>query len=348
MRLPHIRWTAIAAAALLALTACGPNSANDEPAAASSGSAAATDAFPVSVAHKFGTTEVKAEPKRVVTVGLVDQDALLALGIVPVGTTEWFGEKPGAIWPWAEAALGSAPLPQVMTQTDGVEFEKVAALKPDLILAIYSGLTSEDYAKLAKMAPTVAQPKDQVDYGVGWQELTRMVGTAVGRTAQAEKLVTDTEALFTKVKQDNPSFAGKTGLMATTYEGYWVYGTQDPRGRLLKDLGFTLPAGLDEVTGKEFGANLSKERTDLLDVDMLVWIVDKYDTDKAKVEADPLYSKLKVKTEGRSLYVENNEEVGAATSFISVLSLPYLLDKLVPQMAAAVDGDPATEVVRAG
>ncbi|MBM2623445.1 ABC transporter substrate-binding protein [Actinoplanes sp. LDG1-06] len=351
MRLPHIRRIATVAAAglLLALTACGPNSANDEPAAsgASASTGADASAFPVSITHKFGTTEIKAEPKRVVTVGLVDQDALLALGVVPVATSEWFGEKPGAIWPWAEAALGSAPRPQVLTSTDGIQFEKIAALNPDLILAMYAGLSDEDYAKLSKMAPTVTHTKDQVDYGIGWQELTRTVGESVGRKAQAEKLVTDTEALFTKVKQEHPEFAGKTGLMATTYEGYWVYGTQDPRGRLLTDLGFTLPDGLDEVTGKEFGANLSKERTDLLDVDMLVWIVDKYDADKKKVESDPLYSKLKVKTEARDLYVENLEQVGAATSFISVLSLPYLLDKLVPQMAAAVDGDPATAVVRA-
>ncbi|MCY1142936.1 iron-siderophore ABC transporter substrate-binding protein [Actinoplanes sp. Pm04-4] len=351
MRLFNIRRTATVAAAglLLALTACGPNSENDEPAATAGSASAGADAaaFPVSIDHKFGTTEIKAEPKRIVTVGLVEQDALLAMGVVPVATTEWFGEKPGAIWPWATAALGSAAKPEVLTFTDGIQFEKVAALKPDLILAVYSGLTNEDYAKLSKMAPTVAQPKGQVDYGVGWQELTRTVGKSVGRSAQAEKLVTDTEGLFTKVKQEHPEFAGKTGLMATTYEGYWVYGTQDPRGRLLTDLGFTLPAGLDEVTGKEFGANLSKERTDLLDVDMLVWIVDNYDADKKKVQADPLYSKLKVKTEARDLYVENLEEVGAATSFISVLSLPFLLDKLVPQMAAAVDGDPATAVVRA-
>ncbi|WP_250038475.1 iron-siderophore ABC transporter substrate-binding protein [Paractinoplanes maris] len=339
--------TLAAAGLLLALTACGPNNNDDSLPESGTSASAGVDAFPVSVPHKFGTTEIKAEPKRIVTVGLVEQDALLALGVVPTATTEWFGEKPGAIWPWAEAALGSAPKPQVLTFTDGIQFEKVAALRPDLILAVYSGLTSEDYAKLSKMAPTVAQPKGQVDYGVGWQELTRTVGVSVGRKAQAEKLVTDTEARFAEVKREHPEFAGKTGLMATTYEGYWVYGTQDPRGRLLTDLGFTLPAGLDEVTGKEFGANLSKERTDLLDTDLLVWIVDKYDADKAKVQADPLYAKLKVKTEARDLYVENLEQVGAATSFISVLSLPYLLDKLVPQMAAAVDGNPSTAVQRA-
>lgn len=29
-----------------------------------------------------------------VVVGLREQDALLALGVVPVATTEWFGEHP--------------------------------------------------------------------------------------------------------------------------------------------------------------------------------------------------------------------------------------------------------------
>jgi iron complex transport system substrate-binding protein len=31
-----------------------------------------------------------------------------------------------------------------------------------------------------------------------------------------------------------------------------------------------------------------------------------------------------------------------APSFVTVLSLPYLLDQLVPRLAAAVDGDPST------
>jgi iron complex transport system substrate-binding protein len=345
VRLPSIRKSmTVAAGLLLLLTACGPNS--DPTQTAGTSSAGATSSFPVSLEHKFGVATVPAEPKRIVTVGLVEQDALLALGVVPVATTEWFGKKPGAVWPWAATALGSAPKPQVLTNTDGVQFEKVAALRPDLILAVYSGLTAEDHATLSKIAPTVAQPRDSVDYGVSWQELTRTVGTAVGRKAQADRLIGDIETRFAAVRKDHPEFAGATGMMAMTWEGYYVYGPQDPRGRLLTDLGFKLPDGLAEVTGKEFGAKLSKERTDLLDTDLLIWLVDSHATDSAKVRADPLYAKLKVKTEGRDVYLENEELVGAATSFISVLSLPFLLDKLVPQMAAAVDGDPATAVQR--
>ncbi|WP_432826762.1 iron-siderophore ABC transporter substrate-binding protein [Dactylosporangium sp. CA-092794] len=350
MRLPSFRRTAIAVAAglLLLLTACGGNS---EPSASSSGAATSSSpaaaAFPVSIEHKFGTTTITAEPKRIVVVGLVEQDALLSLGVVPVATTEWFGEKPGAIWPWAEAKLGGAAKPEVLTNTDGIQFEKVAALRPDLILGIYSGLTSEDYTTLAKIAPTVAQPKDGIDFGASWQDVTHTVGAAVGRKAQADKVVADVEAQIAAVRTKNPAFAGATALMATTYEGYYVYGPQDARGRLLTDLGFKLPPGLADITGKEFGADLSREHTDLLDTGVLIWLVDSYDEDKAKVQSDPLYSKLKVKTEGRDIFLENEELEGAATSFVTVLSLPYLLEKLVPQLVAAVDGNPATAVERA-
>ncbi len=37
-----------------------------------------------------------------------------------------------------------------------------------------------------------------------------------------------------------------------------------------------------------------------------------------------------------------------ASTFSSVLSLPFLLDEVIPMLAAAVDGDPATEAPAAG
>ena len=347
MRLPSLRRTATVAATglVLLLAACGGGSKS--PAASDSQAPAGEAAFPVTIDHKYGSTTVKAEPKRIVVVGLVEQDALLSVGVVPVGTTEWFGEQPGAIWPWATGKLAGAAKPQVLTDTDGIQFEKVAALRPDLILGLYSGLTDQDYRTLSKIAPTIAQPKGALDFGASWQDVTRTVGAAVGRTAQADQVVADVQAQIAAVRTAHPEFAGRTALMATTYEGYYVYGPQDARGRLLTDLGFKLPDGLATITGKDFGANLSKERTDLLDTDVLIWLVDDYAKDKAKVQADPLYAKLAVKTEGRDIYLENNELEGSATSFVTALSLPFLLGKLVPQLAAAVDGNPATAVQRA-
>ena len=333
----------MASAFLATLAGCGDDAGDTRTEAPAAGGAA----FPATVAHRYGSTTVPAAPKRVVVVGLMEQDALLALGIVPVGTTEWFGEYPGAIWPWAKDELGDGPVPKVLSFADGIQFEKVAALEPDLIVGMYSALKRSDYDTLSKIAPTIAQPKGStIDWAASWQEVTLTVGTAVGQRPKAKKLVDDLDALVAKYAAENPAFKGRTCLVATPYEGIYVYGAQDPRGLLMKSLGFVMPDGLDEVTGKEFGANVSKERTDLLDVDALVWLLEKHDADKKRITSNPLYTSLAVSKEGRDVFVAGDKEKAyyGATSFISVLSLPMLLAGLVPQLAAAVDGKPATAV----
>jgi iron complex transport system substrate-binding protein len=302
---------------------------------------AATESFPVTIEHKYGQTEIARLPERIVTVGLTEQDVLLALGIVPVGTTEWFGEYPGAIWPWAQDKLGDTPVPELVGDASTINFEKVAALKPDLILALYAGLTQEQYDLLTQIAPTVAQPGDYVDYGIPWQELTRTVGRAVGQAEEADQLVTEVETRFEQVRAEHPEFAGATSIVATPYEGIWVYGSEDVRGRFLTALGFKLPEGLAEITGEEFGGNLSFERADLLDVDVIIWL----DSDEAQGPlGGPVYQNLAVHTEGREVFLDSYDDpLGGATSFVSVLSLPFLLDGLVPKLAAALDKLPAAE-----
>ena len=51
--------------------------------------------------HALVTTTVTEEPKRVVTIGVTEHDAVLALGMKPVGVTDWYGDQPYATWPWA-------------------------------------------------------------------------------------------------------------------------------------------------------------------------------------------------------------------------------------------------------
>ena len=73
---------------------------------ASSEASAATDAFPVIVEHAYGKPVIEAEPTRVATLGWVDQDHALALGVVPVGATEisWGGNAAGST-PWFDEEL---------------------------------------------------------------------------------------------------------------------------------------------------------------------------------------------------------------------------------------------------
>lgn len=335
--------TSLASALLLigTATACGSSGDGSGP----DDAAPANGAFPVSLTHKYGSTTVKSEPQRIVTVGLTDQDAVLALGQVPVGTTEWLGGYKGAIGPWAADKLGSAEAPTVLKDTGtGPQTEKIAALRPDLILAVHGGLTKEQYTTLSKFAPVVAQPKEYNDFGVPWQQQTRTIGKALGKEPAAKKVVTGVEAEFRTAAGKNPAFGKSSAVMATPYEGIFAFGGQDPRSRVLTGLGFTLPSDLDKVIGDEFGANISKERTDLLDTDAIVWIASDPAKDEAKLNKNALYADLDVAKEDREVYVAEASDYGNSVSFVSVLSLPYMLERLVPQLASAVDGDTATKV----
>lgn len=331
---------------LTAATACGgDDSGSDSTDSGAKAGASGESAFPVTIAHKYGSTTIKAEPQRIVTVGLTDQDAVLALGKVPVGTTEWLGGYKGAIGPWAEDELGGAEAPTVLKDTGtGPQVEKIAALKPDLILALYGGLTKEQYESLSKFAPVVAQPKEYNDYGIPWQELTRKVGQALGKPDEATKVVEDTEATIKAAADEHPEFKGAGAVMATPYEGMFVFGSQDARSRILTDLGFSLPKDLDKAIGDKFGANISKERTDLLDQDAVVWIAGDVAKDADKLHKDASYKDLNVVKEGREVFVDESSDYGHATSFVSALSLPYVVERLAPQLAAAVDGKPDTKV----
>lgn len=323
-----------------ALTACGNGTPpSGDPGAGPESAEAA--AFPARIVHKFGTTEVERAPRRVVCVGLVEQDTLLALGIVPVGTTKWFGDAPGCVFPWAADELGDAALPTVLDATNGIPVEEVAALAPDLILGVYSGMTRAEYDLLAKLAPTVAQPGEYVDYGTPWDETALMIGTAVGRPRAAQELVDTVNDRIDRDAAAHPEFAGLTAAVVTPWEGLFVYGPEDPRGRMLARLGFAFPDQLLDEGSDEFGWSLSAENTSALDrIGVAVWL----GLDGAESGITRLWERTRAHREGR--WLDIGEADGAyyvAHSMVTPLSIPYVLDRYVPQLAAAVDGDPATE-----
>jgi iron complex transport system substrate-binding protein len=324
---------------LAVLAGCGSD--DDDGTGEGSAARAESSAFPVTIEHKYGSTTIESKPERVVVAGLREQDALLAMGVVPVATTEWYGEHPGAIFPWARDELGDAEPPVVLNDEDGLEIEKIAAQRPDLIIAIYSGMKKKEYETLSKFAPVVAQPKGKVDFGSSWQQETLMTGKAIGQPERARELVQETEKLIADAAAKHPEFRGQTAAIITDYQGIFVYGPQDVRTTLLEQLGFTYPDGLRAAFPDEYGGQLSDEKVDLLDVDALLWFADG-DRSVKELKQDPVYSKLDVRKEERDVFIRLDDRVYEATSFPSVLSMPILLKELVPRLAAAADGDPGT------
>ncbi|GAA2526718.1 iron-siderophore ABC transporter substrate-binding protein [Pilimelia columellifera] len=319
--------TALAVTASLA--ACG--GAESTPAA---GTSPAAGAFPVSVEHKYGTTEIKAAPQRVVTLGLSDADAVLALGLKPVGVVDWFEEKPFGKWPWAQPVWGGVT-PTIVGKRDEYNLEQVAAVRPDLIIAQYSGMKKEQYETLSKIAPVVAQPKGFADYQAPWRDMTRNIGKAVGQSAKIETLIARVDARFAAARAASPQWAGKTVAIAEIYEAgkYSAFSPNDPKMIFMKELGFVASPAYTKALGAQNVADLSFERFDLLDGDRLVWFVTGGDTQK-QLMANNLYRRLKVAQEGRHLFLDyENPPVAAAMSFNTVLSIPYALDQVLPQLS---------------
>ncbi|MEU0560844.1 ABC transporter substrate-binding protein [Dactylosporangium sp. NPDC006015] len=323
------RRTALAAAALLAVTglaACGDDT-KDSAAATPSGSAAPA-AFPVTIEHKFGSTKIESEPKRVLTVGWNDQDFVLALGVTPVSTREWFTEYPN--YPWVKSALGGKTLPTFSAE---INFEAILKEKPDLIIAIYETVNQETYDRLTQIAPTVVQSKDYADEQTPWDAQTLTTGKALGKSAEAKALVDKVNAKLAEVKKAHPEFAGKVLVEDFGPENgqHWLIAAKDPRRALFDALGFAAQAEKDEI---------SEERLDLLDKDILFV----NGATKATMTASPVFAKLKVVTTDRALYTTFETPLSGALAYSGPNALLFALDILVPALAAAADNDPATKV----
>nr|WP_260860105.1 iron-siderophore ABC transporter substrate-binding protein [Streptomyces cupreus] len=318
------------------MTACGggTDNASAESTSSASAGADAKSAFPVTVEHKYGSTTIDKEPKKVVTLGLSDQDAVLALGIKPVGAVDWFKEQPYGKWPWAKDKWGS-DLPEIVGERDDYNMEKIAALKPDLVIAQYSGMKKEQYDTLSKFTKVVAQPKGHEDYQAPWQDMTRQIGKALGKETETEKLISDIDARFKAVRDKHPEWKGKTVAVGEPYEPgkFSAFSPNDPKVIFLTEMGFTTSEKYRQALGKENIADLSVERLDVMEADRTVWLGTP-DTEKA-MKADPLYKKTKVYQEKRDLFLPyDSPDIGAALSFNTVLSIPYAIDQVVPMLEA--------------
>lgn len=293
--------------------------------------------FPVTVPHALGTTEIPQAPQRVVSLGYTDQDAILALGVVPVAIREFTGNRPAATWPWASDRLQGRQ-PQVLVG-DQINVETVAALAPDLIVAVSAGLDQQEYDTFSRIAPTIAHPQGVNPFQIAWQDSTRMIGTALGRAEDAERLVTELEGRFEAVRGQYPQFEGRKAAIAaasSTGSGYFVWTSKDNRGRFLTSLGFTVPPVFDELAGDNFYAEISNERLGMLDENDVVGWLEIPGNDNAALDAQPGYPALRIGREGR--VVNLTQEQGVALSFSSVLSLPALLDELPAEFASSLGG----------
>ncbi|OBG80613.1 iron ABC transporter substrate-binding protein [Mycobacterium sp. E802] len=269
------------------------------------------------VRHLFGETTIPGPPQRVVSAGFTEQDDLLALGVVPIATTEWFGGEPFAVWPWAQPRLGGAQ-PAVLDLTDGIQVDKIANLKPDLIVATNAGLDADTYAKLSEIAPTIAQSGPDAFFEP-WRDQATLIGQAVFQNDAMSGLIAGVDDKFKAVATNNPQFTGKKALLlgGTLFRDS-VQSRTGWRTEFLTQMGFTVPETPDLIARDDIAAVLDA-------ADVLIWTTES-DQERDALLADPVIAGLKASTRNRHVFTP--KELAGAIAFASPLSYPLVADQL--------------------
>jgi iron complex transport system substrate-binding protein len=310
------------ATGLLVATACSPK----KPQNASPTS--------VTVEHFFGETTIQAPPRRVVSAGLTEQDDLLAVGVVPIAVTNWWGDQPLGVWPWAQPRLGPAQ-PAVLSLDNGLDFDKIAALKPDLIVATNAGVDKDSYKRLSSIAPTIPQSKDHAFFEP-WKVQAAAIGQAVFQADQMKSLITDADKRFTDAANANPQFKDKRAvLLQGSFYRDNVVATLGWRTDFLTQLGFVLPDGIQQF-GVDDGRALiprNKAADALSAADVLIWTTES-DDEQARLTADPAFLQLRSTAAKRNVFT--GKDLAGAIAFSSPLSLPFVAAQLPPMLVKVV------------
>lgn len=222
----------------------------------------------------MGTSEIPAEPQRVVVLDTDKIDTALSLGVTPIGA----------------ARASETELPTYLGDLSGVtvvgtsaepDLEAIEALKPDLILG--SKFRQEAfYDELDAIAPTVFTEL----VGVTWKENFLLDGDALGKGEEAKQLLTDLETRAADLGTAlGDTLATEVSLVRFMPDQIRYYGPDSFSGIVLGDVGLARPELqlLADADDKRFG-EVSAEELDTVGGDVIFYCA--YGSDGEAMLAD--------------------------------------------------------------
>ncbi|MBT2573919.1 ABC transporter substrate-binding protein [Bacillus sp. ISL-51] len=239
----------------------------------------------VTVKHDLGTAHMAAHPKRVVVLEIGFIDALLDLGIKPVGAAD--DNKPKQL-------INQ----NVLKKMDGYtsvgtrsqpSLETIAALKPDLIIADmnrHKGM----YDQLKQIAPTIALKNADADYQ-DTVDASLTIAKAVGKEGIMEKKLSAHEEKLSEVKRKLDAEGQSILIIENTNDRMTAKEDQFFTSRLMTLAGYTYAIGTSTKSSGGASANmkLTPEKLFQINPDYIVLIGGK--PDKA-FEEKPLWRQL--------------------------------------------------------
>ncbi|MDF2684335.1 MAG: YfiY transport system substrate-binding protein [Brevibacillus sp.] len=309
---------------MLLVTGCGgggQNSTNSQPA-----SAQTTPTPPSSdtsgegrkIKHAMGETELKGNPERVVILTNEGTEALLSLGVKPVGAVKsWQGE------PWYNHIKDQMQGVTDLGEETQPNIELIASLKPDLIIG--NKVRQEKiYSQLSSIAPTVFSENLSGDWKINF----KLYAETLNKKAEGDALMT---TFNQKVEEAKAKLGEKTKTKVSIVRflpgKVRLYMKDTFAGVLFNQLGFARPASQDK---DEFMQVIAKEQMSEADGDVLFYWVSDYDDKAAAANRDewvndPLWKNLSVVKNNQVFQVD---EVIWNTGG-GLLSATLLLDEIV-------------------
>lgn len=288
-----LRALSLGAVAALSLAACGGAAESGEAASATSAAGG-----PRTVEHAMGTTEVPADAERVVVLDTGELDAVVSLGVVPVGAVTT--DVSTALVGYLEDELADTESVGTIGEPD---LEAIAALEPDLILS--NTVRHEDlYPQLSQIAPTVFAG----DVGDTWKETLRLAAEALGVTERADELVAEYEERAAQVGK--AVSGGDPASLSVSVVRFLpgqirLYGEASFIGTVLADAGFSRP---EPQQVAETFVEASPEQIGLADGDVVFTSTygDPADTQQAEVTGGPLWKGLSAVRSGNAHEVSDD------------------------------------------
>ncbi|MGA9290763.1 MAG: iron-siderophore ABC transporter substrate-binding protein [Anaerobacillus sp.] len=305
-------WILISFAVLMILAACGTNTSEEN-----SGEQKSEEQATRTVSHAMGETEVPDAPEKVVILTNEGTEALLAMGVTPVGAVQsWLGD------PWYDHIKDDMKDVEVVGTESEVNLEAVAALKPDLIIG--NKLRQEDiYEQLNAIAPTVFSDTLKGD----WQENFEFYAKALNLEDKGKEVMSSYNDRIDSMSQELGDQLDKKISVVRFLAGQTrIYYKDSFSGVILDQLGFARP---DSQQKDDFAEEVTKERIPEMDGDELFYFTYEAGDGEANSTAkewtnDPLWNNLQVVKDG------NVHEVSDAIWNTSggVLSANLMLDDI--------------------
>lgn len=280
------------------LTACGGNN-NDDNGAEKDKSDSKKEDTSYTVDHAMGTTTIAKTPERVVILTNEGTEALLELGVTPVGAVQsWTGD------PWYDHIADEMKDAEVVGLESEVNVEAIAALQPDLIIG--NKMRQEGiYEQLSAIAPTVFAE----DLRGNWKNNFELYAKAVNKEEKGKEAIEAYDSRIADLKEQlGDKLNMKVSIVRFMAGDVRIYQKDSFSGVILDQLGFARPESQDVEEFAIKGA--TKEQMPLMDGDILFYFT--YETgDGAASELekewleDPIFKNLEVAQKGEVYKVDD-------------------------------------------